>query len=382
MGIPGIARNFADPGQVRSQEIGQRLDRFGVGCRIAIGALVDAFRDVAPLVRHHGADDFQQAHPQRMLEREPGTFALGFFPQVALQGAFEKRPPFRHPRHLVVENQRRRPVDPLDLFHRIAAVMGFALFAPGALASRCRAVDPFPVGLVARRRRRCRRQRRIAGENVVRGHDGNRETAVDIRVRYSVVVAETQAGEHRKPVAVEPFVAGDMNPRVEPHLADMAGHTGRNFQRPHFVGRIDRAIDPFARQVAVIGQARMGEQHHHRMVVPVDGICPGQPGIVRNAADADLARIHEIGTALDIDGPPFEIGRHRRFFLDRFALDEAGEQIPVLGGRPAKFSGRAGCRLARRLGAVAFDSNHRLVAVNNFEGIGAEMERPVPGRRI
>ena len=158
-----------------------------------------------------------------------------------------------------------------------------------------------------------------------------------------------------------------MNAGVKAHLAHMAGHAGRDFQSAHFVGRVHRALDPAAGEIIGIGQAGMLAQHEDRMVVPGNCVGAVEPGVVRNTADADLAGIHEIGAALDVDGAAVEIARHGRLFLHRLALDKAAEQFAVLHGGPAELAvgGRGSDGRCPR--AFALYRYHAFVAVQAFK---------------
>ena len=63
-----------------------------------------------------------------------------------MQRALEEGGAFGHLRHLVVEDERGRPRDALDLLHRKARQVRRAFVLAVALAARLRAVDAPPIG--------------------------------------------------------------------------------------------------------------------------------------------------------------------------------------------------------------------------------------------
>ncbi len=126
----------------------------------------------------------------------------------------------------------------------------------------------------------------------------------------------------------------------KPHGADMAGDADCDFRGPHVGDRVARGLYPFARQVVRLRDARPFDHDQHGEFVR-RMIAAGEPGIGRNAADAGLGGVEEIGGALDVGGAAREVVRHGRPLRRRLAVGEFGEQFPVVLGGPHRAAPRA-----------------------------------------
>ena len=76
-----------------------------------------------------------------MLERESGAFLLRPRPEITLQGALEERRALRYPRHLIVDDQRRRPIDLPSPSPWDSGCSGMAVRPVGAAPARLGPVD-------------------------------------------------------------------------------------------------------------------------------------------------------------------------------------------------------------------------------------------------
>ena len=167
----------------------------------------------------------------------------------------------------------------------------------------------------------------------------------------------------------------------EPHHADMAGDTGGDLRGAHVGDRRQRFGDPVGRHGIVHGCRRIFDQDHDRkpMLGPLDIL---EPGSVRDCADADLAGIHEIGTALDVLGAPAKVVGDGRLGGGGVAVGESGEDLAVAFRRAAErcAGDHMGRRPPRRAGR--FLVLDRYVAWQRLERERPEMKRPVLRTRI
>ena len=379
--IPGVARHLADAGDVGAEEIGERFQRPGICLGVLEAAGVD-LGDRPVLIGHHAADHLELAQRQRVLEGEDPPRHLRLHTEIALQCAFEEARPLGDARHLFVEDQRRRPVDALDGLHREGAEIGATLRAPVALASRPRAVAPEPVAEPSIRADRLVRERLVDRERIVGRDDANRERLADERVDDAIALPDGEPGEHREAVGIESFLVDAVHAGAVTHDADVAGDQGADLGRAHLsVGR-DGGQHPFAGDIAFLGDARMFDQDDDRMVVTLARFHAGEPGIVRDPADADLARIHEIADPLDVRRAAFEVVRDRGFFLRRLGIGEFGVEPGELVQRVDQLAGGA-LPFRRRYGrARRFPLDGRLVARQRLEREETEMKRPAGGTRF
>ena len=159
-------------------------------------------RHIAVLERDHGADQLQQGERERRLERKSRAFPLRFLAEVAMQRALEERGALRHPRHLVVDDQRGRALHPLDRFHRVGAEVGRAPRAAVALSAGLRAVDAPPVGQPLRLER-VGPKRQVDRQRIVGGYRRERKALADVGILNGVAAAHRKACEHSEPLDIQ-----------------------------------------------------------------------------------------------------------------------------------------------------------------------------------
>jgi hypothetical protein len=109
--------------------------------------------------------------------------------------------------------------------------------------------------------------------------------------------------------------------RIEAHVTDVLGQATCDLAGPHVGRGLGGCLRPFARRIARLGQARMLHHDDEREVVS-ELRSAGDPGAFRDPAYAHAARVHEVGTALDVDGTAFEIVGHRRLGRGRRSFGE------------------------------------------------------------
>ena len=305
---PGIARDFADAGEIGAERIGQRFDRLGIGRRIGRKRLI-LLRHLAVLKRHHAAEDLQKRHRKRCLEGEAAAFALGLVAQIAVQRALEERRALGHPRNFVVKHERGWSLYALDRLHWVCAEMRGASGAAVAFPARLRTVDAPPIAEPFGRARAFM-QGQIGCQCVVGGDSCDRETLPKVWVFDALAGAEYEACQNRKPFQIEQRVSSDMRARRKAHVPHIVGEATRDLGGAHLGDGGDGFGRPLPCRIIRFGTAGMFHQDHEREFVRLRG-CATQPRIRHDLADPGATRIQEIGAALEIGAAAFQIVRHR-----------------------------------------------------------------------